>query len=70
MRATCRFLDCTMPVVEHYERQGLLVKISAVPPPDVVFKDTEKAIEKACGHGVSKEQKDLAASYINALPDQ
>ena len=25
-----------MPVVEHYERQGKLAKISAVPPPDEV----------------------------------
>ena len=23
-----------MPVIEHYERQGKLAKISAVPPPD------------------------------------
>ena len=25
-----------MPVVEHYERQGKLAKISAVPPPEEV----------------------------------
>ena len=28
-----------MPVVEHYERQGKLAKISAVPPPDEVSTD-------------------------------
>ena len=26
-----------MPVAEHYQAQGLCVRISAVPPPDVVF---------------------------------
>lgn len=57
-----------MPVVEHYEPQGKLVKISAVPPPEEVFKYTEEAIEKACGHGNTKDQKALAASYIDALP--
>lgn len=56
------FLECTMPVVEDYEQKGLLVRISAVPPPEEVFKETERAIEKGCNHRTSvHEQEALAA---------
>ncbi|CAL5229717.1 g13093 [Coccomyxa viridis] len=39
------FLDCSMPVVEYYERKRKLAKISAVPPPDEVFVEVEKAMD-------------------------
>ncbi|CAL8469532.1 g9073 [Coccomyxa elongata] len=56
------FLECTIPVVEYYERKGLLVKISAVPPPEEVFKETEKAIQRGCSHRTNvHEQEALAA---------
>ena len=54
-----RFLECTMPVVEYYEQKGLLVKISAVPPPEEVFKETQKAINRGCTD--VHEQEALAA---------
>jgi adenylate kinase family enzyme len=38
-----------MPVVEHYEKQGKLGRISAVPPPQEVFRETEPAVLQACG---------------------
>ncbi len=49
-------------MVEYYEQRGLLVKISAVPPPEEVFKETEKAIERGCSHRTDvHEQEALAA---------
>lgn len=42
-------MDCTVPVVEYYEKRGKLGKISAVPSPEEVFKETERAVLEACG---------------------
>lgn len=57
----CRFLECTMPVAEYYEHQHKLVKISAVPPPEEVFKDSKKAVERACHNRAGAMQEAVAA---------
>ena len=41
----CILQDQSIPVVEHYEAQGKAKRISAVPPPDEVFLEVEKALD-------------------------
>lgn len=43
-RGRRRFLECSLPVVEHYERSGKAVRVSAVPPPDEVFAEVDRAL--------------------------
>ncbi|SPO00816.1 related to UMP-CMP kinase [Cephalotrichum gorgonifer] len=43
------FVETSMPVVDLYESEGRLVRISAAPPPDAVFKDTAEKIEGRLG---------------------
>ncbi|XP_053614718.1 UMP-CMP kinase [Plodia interpunctella] len=42
------YLNDTMPIVEHYEQQGLVRKINAEVAPEKVFEDVKKAFD-ACG---------------------
>ncbi len=35
----------SLPVVEHYEAQGKVKRISAVPAPDEVFVEVERALD-------------------------
>eukprot|EP00877_Chromochloris_zofingiensis_P005325 jgi/Chrzof1/14794/Cz09g16130.t1 len=39
------FIDQSMPVIEHYEHQGKAHRISAVPPPEEVFKTVQQVLE-------------------------
>jgi adenylate kinase len=39
------FVDQSLPVIEHYEKQGKVFRISAVPTPDQVFVEVQKAVE-------------------------
>jgi len=36
------FVETSMPVVEHFEKEGRVVKVSAVPPPDEVYEEVKK----------------------------
>lgn len=36
------FVETSMPVVEFFEKQGKVVKISAVPAPDEVYEDVKR----------------------------
>lgn len=36
------FIETSMPVVKHFEKEGKVVKVSAVPGPDEVYKDVRK----------------------------
>ena len=45
----CRFhtfVNSSMPVVTHYEREGKLHKISAVPGAEEVFEHVQKVLDK------------------------
>ncbi|CAK4685845.1 hypothetical protein LEN26_001142 [Aphanomyces euteiches] len=39
------YLDSTMPIIEHFAAKDQVFRISAIPPPDVVFEETSKVIE-------------------------
>jgi len=39
------FLNASMPVVDHYEKQGKVAKISAEPSPEKIFKEVKKLLE-------------------------
>ncbi|KAM3959266.1 cytidine/uridine monophosphate kinase Dak1 [Aphomia sociella] len=39
------YLNDTMPIIEHYEKQGLVRNINAESAPEEVFKDVKKAFE-------------------------
>ncbi|KAK0632850.1 UMP-CMP kinase [Immersiella caudata] len=43
------FIETSMPVVGHYEKQGRVVKIDATPTPDAVFHTTRERLTKALG---------------------
>jgi len=45
------FVETSMPVVEHFEKEGRVVKISAVPPPDEVYEEVKKRFGEK---GISK----------------
>jgi len=36
------FVETSMPVVDYFDRQGRVVKVSAVPPPDAVYEGVKK----------------------------
>jgi UMP-CMP kinase len=36
------FIETSMPVVDYFDKQGKVVKVSAVPPPDEVYEDVKK----------------------------
>lgn len=40
------FVDTSMPVVDHYDRQGRVVKVDATASPDEVYKKTIEELEK------------------------
>jgi UMP-CMP kinase len=40
------FVETSMPVVEHFEKEGRVVKVSAIPPPDKVYEDVKKSFEE------------------------
>ncbi|EHA54766.1 hypothetical protein MCOR07_005167 [Pyricularia oryzae] len=43
------FIETSMPVVDHYEKENRVVKIDATPSPDQVSKETQKRIESRLG---------------------
>ncbi|KFA72595.1 hypothetical protein S40288_09373 [Stachybotrys chartarum IBT 40288] len=43
------FIETSMPVVDEFEQQGKVVKIDATPPPEDVFKTTQKELRKRLG---------------------
>jgi len=43
------FVETSMPVVDYYEKQGRVVKVDATPPPEEVFKVTQKRLGEALG---------------------
>jgi len=43
------FIETSMPVVDHYEKEGRVVKIDATPTPDAVFQTTRERLTKALG---------------------
>jgi hypothetical protein len=38
-------VEQSLPVIDHYEQQGKVFKISAVPTPDQVFVEVQKALD-------------------------
>jgi UMP-CMP kinase len=43
------FVETSMPVVDHYEKEGRVVKIDATPTPEAVYKDTQGKLSKRLG---------------------
>ncbi|KAI1638568.1 uridylate kinase [Biscogniauxia mediterranea] len=43
------FVETSMPVVEHYERLGKVVRIDAARPPDEVYRDTKQQLKERLG---------------------
>jgi UMP-CMP kinase len=43
------FVETSMPVVDHYEKEGRVVKIDATPTPEAVYKDTQGKLTKRLG---------------------
>ncbi|KAK1752481.1 adenylate kinase-domain-containing protein [Echria macrotheca] len=43
------FIETSMPVVDHYEKEGRVVKIDATAPPDAVFEATKAKLGKILG---------------------
>ena len=48
------FVETSMPVVDYFDKQGKVVKVSAVPPPDEVYEDVKKQFR---AEGVEPEKK-------------
>ena len=40
------YVKDTVPIIEHYERKGLVYKFNSMKPPNDVFTDVQAAIEK------------------------
>ncbi|RDA95940.1 hypothetical protein CP533_5796 [Ophiocordyceps camponoti-saundersi (nom. inval.)] len=45
------FVDTSMPVVDHYDKKGCVVKIDATRDPDAVFVETQKRLKEKLGDG-------------------
>lgn len=43
------FIETSMPVVDHYEKEGRVVKIDATPTPEAVYKTTQERLVKMLG---------------------
>jgi len=43
------FVETSMPVVNHYEKEGRVIKIDATPTPESVFQTTQERLTKALG---------------------
>ncbi len=44
------FVETSMPVVDHYEKEGRVLRIDATPTPDAVYSETRKRLaEKLAG---------------------
>lgn len=43
------FVETSMPVVNHYEKEGRVVKVDATPTPEAVYKDTQAKLTKVLG---------------------
>ncbi|KAK0731752.1 adenylate kinase-domain-containing protein [Lasiosphaeris hirsuta] len=43
------FVETSMPVVNHYEKEGRVVKVDATPTPEAVYKNTQAKLTKALG---------------------
>jgi len=40
------FIETSMPVVDYFDRQGRVIKVSAVPPPDAVYEEVKKQFKE------------------------
>lgn len=45
------FIETSMPVVDHYEQEGKVVKVLATATPDAVYKKTKEELTKRLGEG-------------------
>ncbi len=45
------FVETSMPVVDHYEKEGRVVKVDATPTPDSVYKTTIEKLTSKLGDG-------------------
>ncbi|KAH8884492.1 uridylate kinase [Thozetella sp. PMI_491] len=45
------FIETSMPVVNHYEQDGKVIKVDATPTPDSVYKTTTQRLEGQLGKG-------------------
>ncbi|EGZ76276.1 UMP-CMP kinase [Neurospora tetrasperma FGSC 2509] len=43
------FVETSMPVVDHYEREGKVVKVDSTPGPDKVYEETRKQLRRVFG---------------------
>ncbi|KAK0734032.1 uridylate kinase [Lasiosphaeria miniovina] len=43
------FVETSMPVVDHYEKEGRVIKVDATPAPDAVYRDTQAKLTKVLG---------------------
>jgi UMP-CMP kinase len=41
------FVETSMPVVEYFEKEGRVVKVSAIPPPEEVYKEVKAKFEES-----------------------
>ncbi|KAH9909201.1 uridylate kinase [Xylariomycetidae sp. FL2044] len=48
------FLETSMPVVEHYERQDRVVRVDACQPPDEVYRRTREELTRRLGDALTK----------------
>lgn len=51
------FVDTSMPVVEHFEKEGRVVKVDARPGPEEVYEDVKKQFAGRGIHPVGEEEK-------------
>eukprot|EP00899_Mesostigma_viride_P017523 jgi/Mesvir1/25772/Mv01945-RA.5 len=62
------FNESSMPVAHRYEQQGKLRKISAVPPPDEVYKEVRRAFGASdAGHQAEDDAKLRVAEIVFVL---
>ncbi len=47
------FVDTSMPVVDHYEAEGRVLRIDATPSPDDVHRETRKRLDERLAAGVA-----------------
>ncbi|KAF0690366.1 Aste57867_18201 [Aphanomyces stellatus] len=57
------YLESTMPIIEHFATQNKVFRLSAIPPPDEVFQETEKVIEPI----VKQHLVDITQSLLDSV---
>jgi hypothetical protein len=55
------FVEQSLPVIDHYEQQGKVFKISAVPTPDQVFVEVQNALDSVHGAAVQEAAEEPVA---------